>query len=228
MSEDKVTIISLAPYEVFGVEREEGHYRMAARKEGERYSSLVVRDGTTHKDFGEGQKEPQTTPARKIAEDLTRTCINHGVFIVDGDRAPTEKEITDAEEALRETYAIWIEDADNEWARSHDFKRITMHARLAAGVLNQRREWASRLDAAQVPCKACQELVYPNIPRCPKCRAVLNWEAAREFSLLDAFEEQRGIELGKLMPLGQKAAAPPIPDFEPVLDDPASSKKHKK
>lgn len=194
----QVTIVSLAPYSPFGVHRTEGDYVMPAKKKDEPYAKLVVKDGRTFKDFGEKQKVWETVAAREIAEDLTRDCSEHGVFIAAGDE-PTDEELRAAAKKLRqEFYPRLIEEADSSYARTGDRKDISLHARVAARILNLKRDWA--LDLSELtPCIGCQELVAESVVKCKNCGAILNWEKARALGLVSPeqyrFATQEGIEV---------------------------------
>jgi len=195
-----VSVISLAPYSIFRINREEGTFIMPARKQHERYAKLVV-SGThkTKKDFGEGQFEWYTTPAKALAEDLIRDCSQHGAFILDGDVEPSEQRLLDEEEKLKQTYAKWIEEADGIFNRTGDVKLLTLHAREAAKALGVKRAWVSGLENMTL-CEFCKGSVPYNVAKCSNCGAILNWEMARRGGLVSPEQIKIAVKKGWLQP----------------------------
>ncbi len=197
-----VTIVSLAPYVTSRVHRQEGDYEIPAKKKGEPYAKLVVRDGRAFRDFGDKNRVWDTVPARAIAEDLVRDCADHGVFIAEGEE-PTDEELREAARKLRqEAYPRWIEEADSIFARTGDRKEISLHARIAARELNLRRDWA--LDLSELaPCVGCNTLVPAGTAKCAACGAILNWDKARSLGLVTPEQYEFAVQRGQAIPMPQ-------------------------
>ena len=205
---ETVTIVSLAPYKALDFHHNLGYFVIPAREEGQPYAKLVVKDATAVLRFGDNINIPQPVKAMDLAEDLIGKHAGdnlepHGVFIAKGDE-PTEKELAAAKKKMEEFYKKKVDEADSDFARFGDRKRLTIHAHAAAKHFGLKRPWL--LDLAEMAaCEGCKELIDPEAVSCPKCRAIRDWEKARKLGLVS--QEQYTFATGKAIDAPRAAAA---------------------
>jgi hypothetical protein len=203
----KVVICSVVPHQT--ITRESGfgmEYILRGKNRDEEYVSLAIEDEHQFKDWGEGRHDASIVPAQDVANDLVRSCSSPGVFICAG-TTPTKFELDAARERQHKHFVSLIDEADQEWSRSHDFRRINSTAKLAARELGIRRDWA--LDVTgMIQCAACGDMIAPSSIKCPKpnCGAILNWEKAFEYGLVT--EEAYDARLKLLVSPRVQAEAP--------------------
>lgn len=206
---DKVYVFSVAPYVAVKASLPYGPMvHVAAKPAGERYARTEIISSTCFKDFGNDQREYFPVPADGIVKDVLRDCGDQGVWWSESPD-PVEADIVTAEAKQKAFYEKAVEDADAEWAKNGDPRKIGMHARLAVRELNLMRDWAKDTSLL-TPCKSCKELISNSASKCPKCQAILNWEAARDMGLLSNdqidFATRRGLLEPEAPPAKVKAA----------------------
>jgi hypothetical protein len=202
----EVFIVSLAPYAVASANRPFGTYLVPAAPKGG-YTVYRVKDAIDTRQLGDGQHFPHAIQARALAEDLIRDVREHGVFVSETEK-PDPEALAHAKEQSLLYLRKQVENANAEFRQHGNVSLIGEHPKAAAEMLGMKPEWLSK-PVDQITCPACQERVSPLVARCTNCRAMLDWEKAREYSLLTPEEERNGILMGKLKPLPEVAPAAP-------------------
>lgn len=171
--------------------RTHGVYTIPAPKPEESIASLTVTDRVDVIDMGDNRRIEVPIPARKIAEDLASDLTDFGVFVPSGDE-PTEQESANAKRHLVDVAKRLVFEADQEWARSHNYRLLSDLHRRAAKLLKQDREWSYE-PTPMSECPACGERIKPGVAICKSCRTVLDREAAKSFLTVG---EPEGASLG--------------------------------
>ncbi len=183
----KAYIYSVAPYVALKKIMPYGpNYHIAARADGQRYATTEIIDSSCFKDFGEGQREFYPIPGEDIAKDLLRDVPDQGVWAGTAE-VPSEAEIAAAEQKQFDFYKYQVAEADKNWARFKDPRRIESVAFIAARELNIVRDWARDISQL-VQCKGCKTLVAHDAAKCASCGSILDWDAAIALGLVS--EEQ--------------------------------------
>lgn len=203
--QNQVYIISFAPYAVASANRPFGTYLVPAAPKGG-YTKYLVKDAVDWRQLGDGQRFPHAIQARALAEDLIKDVRDHGVFVSDT-ATPDQEALDQAKEQSMLYLRRQVENANAEFRQHGNVSLISEHAKAAAEMLGQKPEWLSK-PIDQITCPACQERVSPLVARCTSCRAVLNWEKAREYAMLTPDEDRNGVAMGKLQPLPEVPPAP--------------------
>lgn len=199
MSGDKVTIVSVSPFQV-GPEKKPhvypGEFTIPAAKPGE-VAVLVVTDSYAVRYIGNDETIRDLQPARKMAEsvvyDYKRAKLGYrmdddgnevmpGLLIVNGEHTPEEimTKFPEAVDKARQMQKHWfkalIEIADDSWARDHQHRLITDEMRFAARSLGLTREWD--IDVARinnlVVCPFCTKQISEAALKCPNCLEIVN------------------------------------------------------
>lgn len=190
-----VYIISLAPYGLAKANRPFGEYLVPPAPKGG-YAKYRVNDATDWRDMGEKRYIPLVISARALAEDLIKDVADHGLFVIGGDE-PTEEQLADAR-VKRDVYLRrQVDEADADYRQHGNRSLISLHAKAAAEVLGMKREWlAEAVD--MIACPNCETRISPMVAQCTTCRAIVNYEKAREFGLLTPEQELNAVKMGRL------------------------------
>lgn len=160
-----------------------GVYRIPAGTRDSAAATLPVADRIDVVDMGDNRRLELPIPARKIAEDLAADLADFGVFVAAGEQ-PTPEEIEAARSRLTEVAKKLVVEADQEWARSHNYRLISDLHRRAVRHLGLEREWA--YEPAQLQdCPVCGERVRPGVAMCRSCGAIFDAEKARQFGVTE-------------------------------------------
>lgn len=189
-------VFSVAPYvavkKVFPYGPE---IHVKARAEGEEFSVTEIRPAKSHKDFGNDRYEYYEVLALDIANDLIRDVETQGVW-AGTEPVPTREAIDAAKAKQVQFYMTEIAQADSDWARFQDPRKISTHAVLGARELNMKRPWAVDV-STMVQCRGCKELVAPGAVKCSHCASILDWDGAIELGLVTEeqyrFAKKRGL-----------------------------------
>lgn len=185
----KAVIVSIAPYQTIHEEAKFGHFYHLGPKDPEKgWSRLVVQDETQFSDYGFDNRPRVFHDGKLVAEDLVRGWKGHGVFVAAGDE-PTKQELDAAKNEQRDFWLALIEEADKDWSRFRDHRKILSTAKVAARELGVKREWA--LDASEMKaCPACKLNIPVDAIKCSNasCGAILDIDKAYEFFLISKEE----------------------------------------
>jgi hypothetical protein len=183
-----------------------GAKAILACKPGEAYALTEIEPVIVRVDIGQGQEPGRDAfghpgkwgqkpfSAQAIAEDLvgvhsTENLERFGVFVIpDGRSAPSEAELVQARERLRETCGRMVFEGDLLWSRKAGNPDITDAMRRAAKWLGLERPWAYT-PREMATCPGCGERLAPNVAVHVACGAVLDREKAIALGILKAEDE---------------------------------------
>jgi hypothetical protein len=188
MNSDTATICNVTEQH-YMAHRMYGTFQISGRGDDSGFALTRVSARTAVMDYGDKRTLPLAISAREIADDLCREINSDagensfmGVFVCAGD-APTEAELSKAEEKLNEFYRALVASADREWERSHSFLFIHDLQRRAAAKLGMNKEWHYQVRETE-ECPGCGDRVKPGVAVCKSCHAILNKEKALALGLI--------------------------------------------
>jgi hypothetical protein len=193
--ERMATIASISDQDWY-ITRTYGTFHIPACPRGQAYALLIVAQRGDALDLGDGRRFPIAISARQIAEDLVQELTPHGVFVCAGAR-PIPEELEQAAAKRDEYYGRLVFEADQLWARTHNYREISDLHRRAALALALEREWAYIPQQKMMECPVCAGKIKPNVALCRHCGAVLDAERAAAHGLAPVPRTHAGAEARK-------------------------------
>lgn len=185
----KAAVVNINRYPV-GKQFDFGYFEVPGCSGLQPYSSLVIEDRRSMKDYGDGRYEPIKVPGEEIARDLAETWKDHGVF-VSVNKVPTDTELEAARNRRLAWYREIYTEAVDSWTRYKQYRLINDRQRDAArellkvGEIAELPEWvqASGPETGRMGCPACGGEIRYGAAVCRHCGAILDEPRAQSYGL---------------------------------------------
>jgi len=173
-------------------------WRIPACPADKPFTSIVIDDQMDVKKIyvtyaeSEAEKIPVPIPYQQVVADYfaNERLTERGCFTCAPDHIPTEAEVT----AARQTRIKWlqklIEAGDKEFMRTKKIEEIPDICKMAVDELGLKREWAIVAPPPMTQCPACGESINVGVAICKGCHAILDFEKAKQFGLVQESEEE--------------------------------------
>jgi hypothetical protein len=185
-----IRIYNVGPWSWLRNMASHGPYTIPACQPGKRHSPPLIIPSIKRETYPDSESTNKMRNRFEDGMDLALAIIGEGpfqskeqgfrkfgVFITTGE-APTETELKDAEEALRQWRIHEVQEADNFYNQGPmKYENIVGEHRAAAVALNIDRPWLHPI-SPQIACPGCGEKIDPGIAfhASPYCGTIINEE----------------------------------------------------
>jgi hypothetical protein len=218
-------MISAWPHPPFRENRPHGFFTMDGAPKCEKHKKApcaackpvaryIVKKAIESSDIGDDRKIIHVVDDLDLAIDLARPVKHFGVLVCEG-MEPTQEEINTAYANLEEYLRMMKENEDRIFGATRQHYNLS-HAQIAVDYFGETRTWAAESQVKQA-CEACATPNFIYAARCMnvQCGCVLNWQRARELSVLRPDELAFGLATGKLQRIPGLDPEPPPPALPP-------------
>jgi len=161
------------------------------------FTSIVIEDQMDVKKVyvtyaeNEAEKIPVPVPYQQVVADYfgNEKLAQKGCFTCAPDHIPTEAEVTNARNMRLKWLQGLVEAGDKEFMRTHKVDEIPDFCKLAVTELGLKREWAIVAPPPMTSCPACGETINVGVAICKSCHAILDFEKAKAFGLVQESNE---------------------------------------
>lgn len=160
------------------------------------FTSIVIEDQMDEKkihteyDASKAERIPVPIPSEQVIADYfgRERLKERGCFTCPTDHIPTQKEISDAKLIRTKWLQGLIEAGDKEFMRTKRVDEIPDFCKRAVEELGLKREWAVVAPPPMTSCPACGESINVGVAICKSCRAILDFDKAKQFGLISEDE----------------------------------------
>lgn len=172
-------------------------WRIPACPPDKPFTSIVIEDQMDVKKIyvtyaeNEAEKIPVPIPYQQVVADYfgNEKLAQKGCFTCAPDHIPTEKEVTAARLMRTKWLQGLVEAGDKEFMRTHKVDEIPDFCKLAVEELGLKRDWAIVAPQPMTQCPACFETIQVGAVICRSCHAIIDFEGAKKFGLVQESEQ---------------------------------------